>query len=64
MTTQTKGVRQTQKRNEVASLLADVIYYLKENNAFLKENNTILKSDHEIILSLAEDVRKIKFNTQ
>ena len=57
MATRTEGVRQTQKRNEVASLLAEIIYYLKENNAILKE-------DHQTILALAEDVRKIKINTQ
>jgi len=57
VTTQTKGVDEKAKGEEVIRLLAEI----KE---ILKENNDILKSDHEIILSLAEDVRKIRFNTQ
>jgi hypothetical protein len=49
---------------EVISLLVEINKYLKENNSILKENNDILKADHRTISALAEDVRKIKMNTQ
>ena len=42
----------------------EVIRLLSQVDEHLKENNAILKQYHLVILEMAENVRKIKVNTQ
>jgi hypothetical protein len=42
----------------------EIIRLLTEIDEYIKINNDILKADRAVILSMAEDVRKIKINTQ
>jgi hypothetical protein len=42
----------------------EVIRLLSEMDAYMKESLAILKRDHVVIKEMAEDIRKIKFNTQ
>jgi hypothetical protein len=43
---------------------SEVIRLLSQVDEHLKENNAILKQYHLVILDMAENVRKIKVNTQ
>ncbi len=44
-------------------VLEEISTLLRENNAIHKENNEILKADHAVITDMAENIRKIKSNT-
>ena len=56
-------VHERTQAKEVIRLLTEIDGYLKENNSILKQNNGILLQDHNVILTMAEDLRKIKINT-
>jgi hypothetical protein len=41
----------------------EIIRLLTENNAILKENTRLLKDNQKLLLSIDENARKIKANT-